>query len=61
MVDDRYKKIPILMLSALVRDRDEEFGLEVGADSYVRKPFRSEQLLEKIRELLGLLRDENPS
>ncbi len=50
--DVRYKTIPILMLTALAQQSDEEFGLEVGADAYMRKPFKTQQLLDKINELI---------
>lgn len=50
--DTRYKKIPIIMLTALAQESDEEFGLEMGTDAYIRKPFKAQQLLQKIRELI---------
>lgn len=28
-------------------------GMELGADAYITKPFKSEVLLEKIKELMG--------
>ncbi len=51
--DMRYKNIPIIMLTALAHESDEEFGLEVGADAYIRKPFKAQQLLQKIEELIS--------
>ena len=50
--DTRYKKIPIIMLTALAQESDEEFVLEMGTDAYIRKPFKAQQLLQKIRELI---------
>lgn len=50
--DAQYRKIPIIMLTALAQDTDEEFGFEVGTDAYLRKPFRAQQLLDKIKHLL---------
>jgi len=45
-----YKKIPIIILSAWVRDKvGEEKAL---ADAYISKPFEPEQLLSEIRYLL---------
>ncbi len=52
--DTRYQKIPIIMLTALAHESDEEFGFEVGTDAYIRKPFRAQQLLEKIKELISI-------
>ncbi len=50
--DERYRKIPILMLTALAQQSDEEFGFEVGTDAYMRKPFKTRQLLDSIRQLI---------
>jgi DNA-binding response OmpR family regulator len=50
--DTRYQKIPILLFTAKAQEKDEKLGMECGADAYVRKPFRAQELLEKIRALL---------
>lgn len=50
--DSRYQKIPIVMFTARAQEKDEKLGLECGADAYVRKPFRAQDLLGKIRALL---------
>jgi DNA-binding response OmpR family regulator len=49
--DERYKKIPILMLTARAQESDEQLGFEVGADAYLTKPFEYEILLAKVKEL----------
>jgi DNA-binding response OmpR family regulator len=51
--DAKYQKIPILMFSAKAQDRDEKLGMECGADAYVRKPFKAQELLDQIRALLN--------
>ena len=51
--DEKFKKIIIIILSAKVQKSDIERGTEVGADAYVTKPFKSEELLAKINELLA--------
>ncbi|MEA3494058.1 MAG: response regulator [Candidatus Margulisiibacteriota bacterium] len=50
--DERFKNIPIIMFSAKVQSSDIERGREMGADAYITKPFKAEDLLAKIRELL---------
>ena len=50
--DKKYKKIPIVMLTARARESDEKLGLETGADAYITKPFQHEVVLAKIKELL---------
>ena len=50
--DNRYQKIPIVLFTAKAQEKDEKIGMECGANAYVRKPFRAQELLEKIRSLL---------
>lgn len=50
--DEEYKKIPILMFTARAQESDKELGEQVGADSYLTKPFEPEVLLKKIEQLL---------
>lgn len=52
--DTRYQKIPIVMFTAKTQEKDEKLALECGADAFVRKPFRAQELLEHIRRLLGI-------
>ncbi len=44
--------VPVLMLTARVSEIDTVVGLDAGADDYVVKPFRSEELMARIRALL---------
>ena len=50
--DIRYKKIPVIMLTARAQESDEEFGYACGTDAYVRKPFRAQELLATIKTFL---------
>lgn len=43
---------PVLMLTAKVGEFDEEEGLDLGADDYLRKPFSPTVLQARIRALL---------
>jgi len=51
--DPAYKHIPIVLFTAKTQDKDEKLGMECGANAYVRKPFRAQELLEKIRSLIA--------
>lgn len=51
--DDRYKNIPIILLTAKTQDADKETGKKVGANGYITKPFESSDLIAKIKELIG--------
>ena len=44
--------VPILMLSAKGSETDRVFGLEVGADDYLSKPFSMRELVARCRALL---------
>ena len=44
--------LPIIMVTALSEDVDRIVGLEIGADDYVTKPFKSRELVARIRALL---------
>jgi len=45
-------RLPILMLSAKVRETDKATGLKVGADDYITKPWHRPELLDKIAAML---------
>ncbi|MCD8046183.1 MAG: response regulator transcription factor [Clostridiales bacterium] len=44
--------IPIILLSAKTEDTDKIFGLNVGADDYVAKPFNSMELVARAKSQL---------
>src|SRR4030043_342438 len=50
--DERYKHIPILMLTAKTQEKDKMLGAETGADEYITKPFDMDSLLEKVKAYL---------
>jgi DNA-binding response OmpR family regulator len=47
-----HKHIPIILLTSRASQADQDIGSEVGANAYLAKPFKTEELLGKIRELL---------
>ncbi len=49
--DDAFKKIPIIILSALSQQKDRQKAIEAGADAVFVKPFDLTLLLTKIRSL----------
>jgi DNA-binding response OmpR family regulator len=46
------KEVPVILLTAKDSVDDVVFGLETGANDYIRKPFSFEELLARIRVLL---------
>lgn len=47
------RSTPIMAVTCLTKERDIERIFACGADEYLAKPFKVEQLLEKVRELIG--------
>ena len=50
--DDRYRQIPVFILSARTGETDRRLALDLGADAYVTKPYDMKDLIERIRERL---------
>lgn len=51
--DEKYKHIPILMLTAKTQEKDKILGKETGADEYITKPFEMDVLMEKVKAYLN--------
>lgn len=47
-----FAKTPIIILSSEEEEGDKTKGREVGADSYLVKPFKSNVLIEEVTKLL---------
>ena len=48
-VREKNTSIPIIMLTAREEESDKVFGLEVGADDYITKPFSMRELLARVK------------
>lgn len=51
--DDALRATRILLLTAKGRDTDVAKGLALGADAYMTKPFSTQELVQKVAQLLG--------
>lgn len=51
-----FSPIPIIMLTAKVREADMLKGFECGVDDYIKKPFSAKELLARIRAVLNRAR-----
>ncbi len=51
--DTRYRAIPIVIFTAKAQATDEQAARDCGADAYLRKPFRPEEMLATIQTLLA--------
>jgi two-component system chemotaxis response regulator CheY len=50
--NERYSKTPLIIISTESSQRDRERGLAIGADGYLVKPFKPEQLRELVERFL---------
>src|SRR6185369_7034907 len=48
---EAHKDLAIIIISTEGREQDTQRGLEAGASAYIKKPFHSEDILEKISQL----------
>jgi len=52
--DERFKGIPVVLLTAKGSLRDKVEGLDAGADDYVAKPFDALELLARVRSMIRI-------
>lgn len=48
-----WEKVPVVMLTSKSHERDIVRALDAGANDYVVKPFQPEELLARLRRLVG--------
>jgi DNA-binding response OmpR family regulator len=47
-----HQNCKVIFLSAKSKESDVKFGLDLGADAYMTKPFSTRNLMQKVEELL---------
>jgi CheY-like chemotaxis protein len=50
--DERYRTLPIIMLTASGLDRDARAARDEGVSEFLTKPFRSQELVDMLERLL---------
>jgi DNA-binding response OmpR family regulator len=51
--NDSTRRMPVILLTARVQEVDIARGIEAGADDYVRKPFSTHELRDRVQAALG--------
>lgn len=59
--DPMLADVPILFLTAKVKDEDKITGFNAGADDYLSKPFNIDELILRVRAILRRTRDPEPA
>jgi DNA-binding response OmpR family regulator len=59
--EPRFRRLPLLMLTARGEPTDRIVGLEIGADDYLGKPFEPRELLARVKALLRRAAPERQS
>ena len=57
-IDENYKKIPIIMLTAKFQPNDVKFAKEMGADAYLTKPLDFDMLLKMLSTFLNVKQEK---
>ena len=52
--DQKYKRVPVIMLTAKGGKEDQDLSRQVGAELFLNKPPELKELLAKVNELLNL-------
>jgi DNA-binding response OmpR family regulator len=50
---DDTRRVPVILLTARAQQSDIATGFEAGADDYLRKPFNPDELVARVRAVLG--------
>jgi twitching motility two-component system response regulator PilH len=50
--NDQYKNIPVIMVTSKDQESDKFWGMKQGADEYLVKPFKPEDLLKAVKKYL---------
>ncbi|MGN6871046.1 MAG: response regulator transcription factor [Solirubrobacteraceae bacterium] len=51
--EETLRSIPVILLTARGQESDIDRGFEVGADDYLKKPFNPDELVARVRAVLG--------
>jgi DNA-binding response OmpR family regulator len=51
--DEALREMKVILLSARVQEGDVARGMDAGADAYLAKPFKAQDLVSTVQELLA--------
>jgi len=59
--DERFKGIPIIMITSRTGEKHRNRAMEIGVNRYLGKPYQEAELLENIQELVGAFNPQRTS
>ncbi|HEV7165947.1 MAG TPA: Hpt domain-containing protein [Gammaproteobacteria bacterium] len=59
--DERFQKIPIIMITSRTGEKHRNRAMEIGVNKYLGKPYQETELLENIQELVGTFNPQRTS
>jgi chemosensory pili system protein ChpA (sensor histidine kinase/response regulator) len=59
--DERFKSIPIIMITSRTGEKHRNRAMEIGVNKYLGKPYQETELLENIQELVGSFNPQRTS
>jgi chemosensory pili system protein ChpA (sensor histidine kinase/response regulator) len=57
--DERFKNIPIIMITSRTGEKHRNRAMEIGVNKYLGKPYQETELLENIQELVDRFRPQH--
>jgi signal transduction histidine kinase len=51
--DERYRHIPVILLTMLADSKDIVYALVSGADNFITKPYQAEYLISRLRKIIS--------
>lgn len=51
--DQKLQKVPVVIVTAAVRELDEDKARRMGAVGYLAKPFSTDELMSSVKHVLG--------
>lgn len=59
--DERYRHIPVILLTMLTDSKDVIYAMVSGADNFITKPYQGEYLVSRLKKVLSQKKDPAPS
>jgi DNA-binding response OmpR family regulator len=50
--NEQYKHIPVIMVTSKDQESDKFWGMKQGADEYLTKPFKPEDLVKAVKKYI---------